>query len=103
MRCRALVGGDQRDQTCFELDSDSGIILDLFDHLSVPADDNTDRKPGHCHLEGTHHTHGALSGGELRSVLIHAQVCVSLAKYRPGLFSHRLFFFFFFGDRKSVV
>ena len=52
MRCRSLVCGGKREQTCFELDSDSGIILDLLNHLSVPADDNTNSKPGHCHLGG---------------------------------------------------
>ena len=77
MQCRALVCGGQCDQTCFELDSDSGIILDLLNHLSVPADDDTNRKPGHCHLEGTRHTQGALSGGELRSVLIHASLSLN--------------------------
>jgi len=37
--------------TLFELDPDPGIILNLLDHFSVPADDDADSKSGHNHLD----------------------------------------------------
>lgn len=36
--------------TLLELYPHTGVILDLLDHLSAPADDHTDRMPGHWHL-----------------------------------------------------
>lgn len=37
--------------TLFELDPDPSIVLNLLDHLSVPADDDANSKSGHNHLE----------------------------------------------------
>lgn len=31
---------DGCERTCFELDPDSSVVLDLLDHLAVPADDD---------------------------------------------------------------
>ena len=56
-----LVGKDQvlfYVLTLFELDPDPGIILNLLDHLSVPADDDADGESGHNHLDD--------EGGEFR-------------------------------------
>lgn len=36
--------------TLLELYPHTGVILDLLDHLSAPADDHTNRMPGHWHL-----------------------------------------------------
>lgn len=36
--------------TRFELDPHTGIVLDLLDHLSVPADDYAHGEPGNRHL-----------------------------------------------------
>lgn len=35
----------------FELDPDPGIILNLFDHFSVPTNDDADSKSGHDHIQ----------------------------------------------------
>lgn len=37
--------------TLFELDPNPRIILNLLDHFSVPANDDTDSKSGHDHLD----------------------------------------------------
>lgn len=37
--------------TLFKLDPDTCIILNLLDHLSIPADDDTDSKSGYNHLD----------------------------------------------------
>lgn len=37
--------------TLFKLDPDTSIILNLLDHLSVPADDDANSKSGHNHLD----------------------------------------------------
>lgn len=38
--------------TLFELNPNTCIILNLSDHLAIPADDDSDSKSGHNHLEG---------------------------------------------------
>lgn len=38
--------------TLFELNPNTRIILNLSDHLSIPANDDSNSKPGHNHLEG---------------------------------------------------
>lgn len=37
-------------RTLFELNPDSGIVLNLLDHLPVPPDDDADSESGHDHL-----------------------------------------------------
>lgn len=49
---RGGCGGDWCEQTRFELDPDSGIVLDLLDHLAVPADDDADGEARDWNLRG---------------------------------------------------
>lgn len=38
--------------TLFELNPDTRIVLNLSDHLAVPANDDSNSKSGHNHLDG---------------------------------------------------
>lgn len=51
-KCPKLKKASFQHLTLFELDPNTCIILNLSDHLSIPANDDSNSKSGHNHLEG---------------------------------------------------
>lgn len=45
-----ILRGHDSTLTLFKLDPHTGVILDLLDHLSTPANDHANRMPRHWHL-----------------------------------------------------